>query len=221
MYIFLDESGDLGFDFGKAGTSRQFVISLLVCHDKPTQDGFCRAVARTLKNKLNHRKNSTRTVAELKGTGTTFAIKQYFFRQLPKDGWGIYSVTLNKRRVDKALQTRAGKKKLYNFLARFILEKVHFPEDMLKVSLVVDRCKNKAEIKDFNQYMVNQLEALLPLNARLNIDHLGSHESAGLQAVDLFCWGIARKDGLGDAEWYAVYQDKVSFATIYLPENGQ
>lgn len=217
MYIFLDESGDLGFDFAKAKTSRHFVISLLVCQDKQAQDGFCRAVARTLRNKLNHRKNSSRTVAELKGTGTTFAIKQYFFRQLPKNGWKIYSVTLNKLRVDEHLRTRAGKKKLYNFLARFILEKVDFPEDVRQVSLVVDRCKNKEEIQDFNQYVVNQLEALLPLNARLNIDHLRSYESAGLQAVDLFCWGIARKDGQGDEEWYAVYQDKVSFTTVYLP----
>jgi hypothetical protein len=221
MYIFLDESGDLGFDFGKARTSRHFVISLLVCRDRQAQDGLRRAVERTLKNKLNHRKNRTRTVAELKGTGTSLAIKQYFFRQLPADGWGIYSVTLNKLRVDAPLRSKAGKKKLYNFLARFILEKVHFPGDVRQVSLVVDRCKNKAEIKDFNQYMVNQLEALLPLNARLLIDHLGSHESAGLQAVDMFCWGIARKDGLGDMEWYEVFRDKVSFMTIYLPENGQ
>lgn len=47
--------------------------------------------------------------------------------------------------------------------------------------------------------------------------HPASHESAGLQAVDLFCWGIARKDGQGDEEWYAVHQDKVSFTTVYLP----
>lgn len=221
MYIFLDESGDLGFDFEKSKTSRQFVISLLVCQDKQAQDGFRRAVERTLKNKLNHKKIKTRTVAELKGTGTAFPIKQYFFRQLPANGWKIYSVTLNKLRVLEHLRTRAGKKKLYNYLARFILEKVHFPEDVQQVSLVVDRCKNKEEIKDFNQYVINQLEALLPLNARLNIDHLRSHESAGLQAVDLFCWGIARKDGLGDMEWYAVFQDKVSFTTIYLPENGK
>lgn len=218
MYIFLDESGDLGFDFAKGKTSRHFVISLLVCQGKQAQDGFRRAVERTLKNKLNHRKNRSRTVAELNGTGTTLAIKQYFFRQLSADGWKIYSVTLNKVRVEEHLRTRAGKKNLYNFLARFILEKVHFPEEVRQVSLVVDRCKNKEEIKDFNQYVVSQLEALLPLNARLNIDHLGSHESAGLQAVDLFCWGIARK-GQGDEKWYAVYQDKVSFTTVYLPDS--
>lgn len=218
MYIFLDESGDLGFDFSKSKTSRHFVITLLVCHDKGAQDSFRRAVERTLKNKLNHKKNSSRRVVELKGTATTFAIKRYFYRQLPANDWKIYSVTLNKERVLEHLRTRAGKKKLYNYLARFILEKVYFPEDVLQVSLVVDRCKNKEEVKDFNQYVINQLEALLPLNTQLKIDHLGSHESAGLQAVDMFCWGIARKDGRGDQEWYAVYQDKVSFTTIYLPE---
>ena len=38
MFIFLDESGDLGFDFDKAKTSRYFVITLLVCNDMAAQD---------------------------------------------------------------------------------------------------------------------------------------------------------------------------------------
>lgn len=218
MFIYLDESGDLGFDFDKAKTSRYFVITLLVCRDKSTQDVFRRAVSRTLKNKLNRSKSKTRPVQELKGTATTLAVKQYFYRQLPEDGWDIYSVTLNKARVDDHLRTRTGKKKLYNFLARFILEKVKFPEEAPRVSLVVDRCKNKEEIKDFNQYLANQLEALLPLNTKLDIDHLASHESAGLQSVDMFCWGIARKDDSGEGEWYRVYRGKVRFETIYLPQ---
>ncbi|MES9947201.1 MAG: DUF3800 domain-containing protein [Candidatus Thiodiazotropha sp.] len=217
MFIFLDESGDLGFDFSKSGTSRYFVITLLVCHDKPTQDRFRNAVKRTLKNKLNHKKKGSRIVQELKGTGTTLAVKQYFYRHLPDQGWEIYSVTLNKNRVEEYLRSKAGKKKLYNFLARFIMEKVHFPEELQRVNLAVDRCKNSEEIKDFNRYVSNQLEALLPLNTRLDIDHLASHESAGLQAVDLFCWGFARKDDYGDLAWWRVYRSKVRFDTVYLP----
>ena len=53
--------------------------------------------------------------------------------------------------------------------------------------------KNKDEIADFNQHLANQLEALLPLAVPLNIYHERSHENAGLQAVDLFCWGVFRK----------------------------
>jgi hypothetical protein len=217
LYIYLDESGCLGFDFTKAKTSRYFVITLLVCNTKQAQDGFTTAVKRTLKNKLNHKKINQREVSELKGSKTKLTIKQYFVKNLPKEGWAIYSVSLNKIRVKESFRSRVGKKKLYNFLARFILEKVHFPEDLPMVSLIVDRCKNKEEIKDFNSYMVNQLEALLPLNARLAIDHLSSEENAGLQAVDMFCWGIARKDDLNETDWYDYYKKNVKFTTVYLP----
>lgn len=214
MIIYLDESGDLGFDFKKKKTSRLFVITLLVCDDKSVQDGFRKAIRRTLKNKLNKNKIS---VHELKGEGTALPVKQYFYRQVPDAGWRIYSVSLNKSRVKKDLQSKAGKKKLYNFLARFILEKVNFIENLPVVNLVVDRCKNTEEIKDFNQYVENQLAGLLPLETRLFITHEASQENAGLQAVDLFCWGIARKDDRGDRAWYDKYRDKIEFETIYLP----
>ena len=216
MYIYLDESGDLGFDFNKAKTSQYFVITIFVCHHKQVVDAMSTAVKRTLKNKLNHKKQNSRVVPELKGSETTLTVKEYFARNLPDDGWDIYSVTLNKARVEAHLQTKEGKKKLYNYLARFIIEKIPFAGDLPWVNLIVDRCKNNEEIKDFNSYVENQLDALLPLNCKLTIDHLASHENAGLQAVDLFCWGIARKYAHKDTDWFAYYCDKVRFTTIYL-----
>ena len=71
MYIYLDESGDLGFDFSKIKTTKKFVITLLVC-DTPTAPAiFKKAVHRTLRNKLNRAKNKTRWHTELKGTNTS------------------------------------------------------------------------------------------------------------------------------------------------------
>lgn len=197
MIIFLDESGDLGFDFSKVKTSRKFVITLLVCNDNKCTVGFRKAVRRTLKKKLNH-SGSGRIVQELKGIGTTLALKSYFYRNLPTDGWRLYSVVLNKERVYENLQNPHSKKKLYNFLARFILEKIDLRNAAPAVTLITDRCKNREEIRDFNSYVENQLEALLPLKVPLNIYHERSHENAGLQAVDLFCWGIFRKYEGGD-----------------------
>ncbi len=115
MFIYLDESGDLGFDWTKAKTSRFFVITLLVCDGNQVQKGFKKAVRRTLRNKLNHKKNNKRIVHELKGEKVSLAIKGYFQRHVPDAGWRLYSVTLNKSRVNADLQTRQGKKKLYNF----------------------------------------------------------------------------------------------------------
>ena len=218
MIIYLDESGDLGFDWSKSKTSRLFVITLLVCDGKHIQDGFRKAVNRTLKNKINHKKNNKRIAIELKGEKTALFIKKYFQRHAPRAGWRIYSASLNKARVNQDLQTKQGKKKLYNFLARFILEKVEFPDSLPVVNLVVDRCKNTEEIKDFNQYMEYQLEGLLPLETRLFISHEASHENPGLQAVDMYCWGIARKDDRNDRDWYKLYRDKIVFETVYLAD---
>ena len=112
MYIFLDESGDLGFDFSKAKTTRKFVITLLVCDSQQTLKNFQKAVRRTLKNKLNRRKPASLRINELKGTGTEISVKQYFYRQTGNTNWGIYTVALNKERVNTDLQTKKGKSKL-------------------------------------------------------------------------------------------------------------
>ena len=216
MIIYLDESGDLGFDFSKPKTSRKFVITLLVCDGAVSVVGFRKAVRRTLKNRLNHKKSKSRVVQELKGTGTTLAIKQYFYRQSPDNGWRIYTVALNKVRVDDRLRSKQGKKKLYNFLARFLLEHVDLSQAAPAVTLIMDRCKNREEIKDFNSYVANQLESLLPLNIPLNIYHETSQDNPGLQAVDLFCWGVYRKYESDDWEWYRQFRGNIAFETEYL-----
>ena len=195
----------------------KFVVTLLVCNSAQTRKAFEKAVRRTLKNKLNRGKKKTRIVTELKGTKTTLQVKEYFFRNLDKDDWAIYTLTLNKTRVNKQLQTKPGKQKLYNFLSRFLLEKLPLADVTTNVEMVVDRSKNRAEIKDFNHYLGNQLQAILPLNTAFHIAHQHSTETAGLQAVDLFCWGIFRKYELNDTAWYDVFKRKIEYETVYLP----
>jgi hypothetical protein len=85
MFIFLDESGDLGFDQNK-NNYRHFTITLLVCEDKLVQDQIKKAVQRTLKNKINHKAKKKRIVEELKGTGTSLEVKKYFCDKMPEQG---------------------------------------------------------------------------------------------------------------------------------------
>ena len=59
MHIFLDESGDLGFDFTSRKPSKFFTITLLVCKDKHSLDTIEIAVYRTIKNKLIPKAKST------------------------------------------------------------------------------------------------------------------------------------------------------------------
>ena len=221
MYIYLDESGDLGFDFTKGKTTRKFVITLLVCDTQTAPRQFKKAVRRTLKNKINRKRRRTECSLELKGSNTSIEIKKYFFKHLKNEDWRLYTVILNKERVQSNLRTAIGKSKLYNFLARFLIEKLPLRRTFTNVRLVVDRSKNREEIRDFNQYVKNQIEGLLPLNTGLMVEHLNSQESSGLQAVDLFCWGIFRKYEFDDPGWYEIYRSKVRYETEYFPKKYQ
>lgn len=195
----------------------ELVITILVCNVQQVSREFRKAISRTIKNKLNRKKAKRKSVQELKGTRSTIAVKEIFYRQCPDEGWRIYTIALNKKRIYGNLQSSVGKKKLYNFLARFLLQKVDLSRPGNAVTLVIDKSKNKDEIADFNTYVANQLEALLPLEVPLNIYHERSHENAGLQAVDLFCWGIFRKYERNDHEWYRLFRSKSTYETEYLP----
>jgi len=216
VFIYLDESGALGFDYSKKKTTRKFVITLLICNSDAARKDLGKAVRRTLKNKLSRSKTKSRRVTELKGTNTTLEIKKYFLRNIKNDDWAIYALVLNKSRVEAPLKTKTGKKKLYNFLSRFLVEKLPLSDVERNVEMVVDRSKNKEETRDFNQYLFNQVEALLPLNTAFDISHLSSVESAELQAADLFCWGIFRKYERDDQEWYDIFKEKIKYETEYL-----
>lgn len=66
--------------------------------------------------------------------------------------------------------------------------------------------------------MENHLHAILALNPGLTIEHFTSHERAGLQVVDLFCWGFARKYERGDLAWYDLFKPMVRFEEESLGE---
>ncbi|MCH9022682.1 MAG: DUF3800 domain-containing protein [Planctomycetes bacterium] len=78
MYIYLDESGDLGFDFTKDKTSKVFVVTMLVCRTQTAHKAIRKAIRRTLSNKVNKRKKYR--LQELKGSKVSFNDKGIFFQ---------------------------------------------------------------------------------------------------------------------------------------------
>ena len=211
MVIYLDESGDLGFDFSKRGATQYFVITILVCKSRKTVAAIRKAIIRTRRNKLG------KNIQEMKGANTALNVKKYFLKNIKNDDCEIYTVILNKKRVTPELRTKIGQKKLYNFLSRILIDEIKFSDNVSTLTLVVDKMKNKHEIKDFNQYIENQLESRLPLNCLFYIYHQDSCEDTGIQAVDMFCWGIARKYMRKDDRWYNCYKKKIKDEILYLP----
>lgn len=217
MFIYLDESGDLGFAFDKPGVSKYFVITLLISKNRLLVKRLEKGVERTIKNKIRKGKKGKIRVLELKGAKTSLAVKKYFYKQISELGFEIYAVILNKRRVYEPLRKR--KPKLYNFIAKFILEKCKFSEAKCGIEIVIDKSKGPSEQGDFNRYLTYELQVLIPSNIPLRIYHNPSHENKSLQAVDMFCWGIARKweTNHEDQDWYNYFRDKIKMEELYLP----
>jgi hypothetical protein len=216
MYIYLDESGCLGFDFNKQGTSRFFVITLLVIYSDDDNKRMLKMVERVIKNKISRRKPVRNRNIEFKGTLSNIIIKSYFYNCIKDIEFEIFTIILNKARVADKL--RKNKEKLYNFISKQLLSECEFKKAQNRIILTVDRRKNKEGIRGFNNYLFTQLRKLIPLQLPFEQYHTLSYEHKGLQAVDVFCWGIYRKYERGDYEWYKYFQDKIKAEIVYLPE---
>ena len=199
-FLYLDESGDLGFDFVNKKPSKFFTVTILAMKGPLNNRLLTKAVKKTLKRKLNRKKATTE---ELKGARTIFEIKKYFYNQIKDLKFAIYALTLNKKRVYERL-TR-DKERVYNYISRLVLDKIAFEKAQVQVMLILDKSKSPKEIGDFNQYIFRQLKGRLDPKVPLDIKHENSRRYYGLQAVDLFSWGIFRKYEKKHTAWFDIF----------------
>ena len=145
-FLYLDESGDLGFDFFSKKPSRFFTVAILAVEGIDDNREIIKAVRKT-----RRRKFKTKGTVELKGVRTRIEIKRYFYDLIRPARFSIYALTLNKRRVYDELA--ANKERLYNFIARKVLDQIPFEVARTRIQLYIDRSKSKAEIREFNDYL--------------------------------------------------------------------
>jgi hypothetical protein len=188
-FLYLDESGDLGFNPDKLGRSRHFTICILAVSTTTRNRTVASAVKKTLARKLNPKGKRRRLIQEIKGNATSFEVKEYFFRQLSGVRFGLYTLTLNKDRLYPELQRQ--KDRTYNYLARLILEQLPIENATDTVNLILDKRKNRKERREFNSYIQRELASRLSPQVRLRITHEDSANNHCLQAADLFSWGFS------------------------------
>jgi hypothetical protein len=213
-WLYLDESGDLGFDFVNKKPSKFFTIAVLATSSPETNQAFKWAVKRTLRHKLKPTAKDGSLAEELKASSTLPAKKEYAWRQIADCRFAIYAVTLNKRRVFSKLA--ADKERTYNFVARQVVDQIPFEKATGHVQLIVDRRKSRHEIAEFNQYIAQQLQGRIDPSLSLDFVHGDSKDWPGIQFADLFAWGIFRKYERGEETWWNVYKEKVRLEQQFI-----
>lgn len=212
-FLYLDESGDLGFDFVNKKPSKFFTVTILAIEGVVNNRALINTVKKTVRRKL-FSKSSRRKEKELKGSSTTPEVKKYFYKLVQYLPFALFSISLNKRKVYEKLTQE--KSRVYNYIARLVLEKIRLENATVRIELIVDKSKGKHEIKEFNQYLFRQLEARIDPKVPFNIQHLDSKQHKALQAVDMFSWGFFQKYERKNSEWIDCFASKVKFDQTYL-----
>lgn len=216
LYLYLDESGDLGFDFFTKKPSKYFVITILCVNGQRENRLLINSVKKTMARKLNPRNKSGRTISELKGYGTSLEVKKYFYEKIKILDLKIFTLILDKKKILSRSDLK--KDRIYNYAAHRVLSRVEFEKiQNVTIELIVDKSKTKPEIRDFNIYIREQLQGRINPKIPLNIYHWDSQKNYGLQACDIFCWGIFQRYEYQKQEWYNVFKEKVVFEEMVLP----
>jgi hypothetical protein len=116
-YIFLDESGDMGFDFTKAKTSQYFVITCVFAeNNRPLQKIVKRTIRSfTIKERVRHG-------GVLHAHKETDRTRRKILNELSQQKVSVISIYLNKKRVHTHLTDQ--KHILYNFVANILLDRI-------------------------------------------------------------------------------------------------
>lgn len=209
LYLYLDESGDLGFDFVNKKPSSFFTVCVLAVRGRDND----RALAKSVKDVIRRKLPKNTSLPELKGNTLPQALKEYFFQKAGAADFGIYSATLNKISIYKGFAPE--KDRIYNYMANLALASVDLEDAAVRVVMTVDKSKQHKGIAEFNAYILNQIKARLHPLVPLDIVHVLSQESCGLQAADMFAWGIFRKYEKGDCAWYDVFKSRLRADRLY------
>ena len=206
LYLYLDESGDLGFDFVNKKPSEHFTIAVVAVKGHEQNRALAGAVKVTLRRRFGT-KNAWNQ--ELKGSATELRAKKLFYRLSARIHFNAYAVTINKKTALPFLA--ADKERIYNYIARQVLERVDLNTSGVRVILTVDRSKTGARINQFNEYIISNLKARVDPRIPLEIFHRSSQEVLQLQAADMLAWGIFRKYERQDTEWIERLRGKLVF----------
>lgn len=202
-YIFLDESGDLGFDSQKK-SSKYFVVTFLFVENKGPIEKVIKKVAKNLsKRDLKRHVGVLHACKEKPKT----IIKT--LNMLNEKDIAILSVYLNKKKVYTKLQDE--KHVLYNYVSNILLDRLFtrklVPLDT-QVHLIASRREtNKFLNENFKNYLKNQVKNNHKID--INIEVKAPSSEKCLQAVDFICWAIYQKRENNDESYCNIIKQKI------------
>lgn len=203
-YIFLDESGDLGFDFTKPKTSKYFVITFVFATDKRPLD---RIIKKTIRSFATSKHPGHPGALHAAKESPRLRLK--VLNALVRQDISILTIYLNKQ---KLYTTEKDEKQVfYNLITNILLDRIIgkrlIPTTEPIVLVASRRETNKYFNDNFKSYLQSQVERNHKI--KLQVDIKTPHQEKSLQVVDFTTWAIFRKHEHNDELYYNVIKGKI------------
>jgi hypothetical protein len=201
-FIFMDESGDLGFNFSRKGTSRYFLITFLFCERKRPIEKCVKKVHRGLRKKY-------RRVGILHAYKEEPATRERLLSLLACQECKVMTILLNKRKVYTRLQDE--KAVLYNYVTNILLDRIFSKQLLPGIEdyeiIAARRETNRFLNKNFKSYLQLQLTERHDIRVKVSIKT--PEQEKGLQAVDFISWAVFRKYEKSDSSYYDIIKGNI------------
>ena len=201
-YIFLDESGDLGFNFNKKSTSKFFVITFLFTNNK-------RPIEKAVRDMYSGPIRIKRNRGVLHATKERPVIRKRLLKALNEKDCYVMAIYLDKAKVYTRLKNE--KQVLYNYVTNILLDRVFTKSRVLdngKITLIASRREtNKFLNENFRNYINSQIKNRH--KRELLIEIKAPSDEKCLQAVDFVSWAIFRKYERGETSYYNLIKRKI------------
>jgi len=198
-FVYLDESGDLGFS---KGSSKYFVISFIAM-DSKTNLMLDRKI-KTIRQKRRLKRN-----VEIKASNSSNSLRVNVLCEICSLPIKIYSITVNKQGVYESL--REGTNILYNYMTNLILVPYVEQEKIDNICIIADLRINRIyrgmRFGNYLKYKIFYEKGLR--NKKLDIKYLDSFSSNALQAVDYVAFGFFRKYERGQNKYYEILKERI------------
>ena len=208
-YIFLDESGDLGFS---KGSSSCFIFTAIFTNDGSALERVIKTTRRGLQKKY-------KKVRELHAYHAKENTRRKVLQHIAGlQDIGVFCIVLKKEKVPWLLQDN--KDYLYKYVAMMVLRRIfsitRIPEKDLLQICIDKKDTNKNMQKVFENAL---LDLLLTKHKKISIHLRSSHEEKGLQAADFVSWALFRKYQQNDNNYYDIIKHKILDETMISPKS--
>lgn len=200
LHVFVDESGDLGFNFEK-GATEYMVIGFAFFPNENYKIGIDNIKSAIESKSRTH-------IREIKFSASSSSVRRALLGQLVAVNGKFGYVFINKHRVYDYLQKHPSNNYLYNKLIYYLIENL-IQEEQIKDHITVyidERSKNKEIKKSISRYLQDQINPILsPYSLYVRFER--SHNSRGIQCVDSICGSVYRMVAKNDAQYYEIIKN--------------